>query len=426
MNIQAITPSLFNKTGFNQKNNNTGATNVITPNYLENLPQDTVSFSGLKMPKKAVKPMEKLVLDGYQKNHELYVALGNRLMDTSEVIARKFEKRGVKFYRSYCEHGVIKSDDSFLSKFLRSGENPYDRVRTTQCIDNPYDFRLIRDILDEYRLRDYRIFMMPDKMSGRRVLSRKPDFDIRLPGVTEEDTKVLGPELQKCIGKPLKSGYSDIQMRVVDVNSRKSDAPTLEILFVFGKHTLAAKEAESYYSYDIRRALKNELRVNSVKTPKINTPAYRVQNNIDIICDILENQISKPLFFNAKNKDFLHTTEQLPVGLNETSITTVYGLFDGTRTKISKHYSDEIKKVLADEYKPELERVFKESEEYIERTDKTVYVQDLQNTKRQIIKDIKQQKENDLELLAAAKERFIETANTDFSKKIKEITAKIK
>jgi len=426
MNINAITPYLnFNKTA-NVQNFNKNK-NFTRPDSLNYLTKDTVSFSGsAKISKAAIETMEEITKKGYESMRPRYEAMGRRLLDTSEAIANRFEKRGVRFYRSYCERGVVKGKDSFFSKLLRSGEAPYDRVRTTLCIENPYDFKLIRDIFDEYKLRDYEIYMKPDRVSGRKILSTKPDFDIRLPGVTENDTKVLGPELQKCIGKPLGSGYSDIQARVVDTTVRAKDKPTLELLFVFGKHTLAAKELESYYSYDIRRVLQKELRVAGIKNPKIHTPAYRIQNNIEIICDILENSVSKPLFFNAKNKDFYHSNEQLPVGLSESAAKTIYGLLEGTRSKISLHYNGMAKKVSSDEYKPELEKIFKASEEYIERDDKTVYIQDLLNTRRQLIKELKLQKEKDLQVLAAAKERYTETAATDFPLKLKETLARIK
>ncbi len=405
MDIKAITPN-FQNAQISRKNflNNR---HVIQPNSLNYLGQDTVSFSGKAQ---ITSTIGDVIRKSYSDKIPQYKIMGIKLMDTMEVIANKFKDRGVSFDRKYCEHSPVKSTESFISKFRRSGENPYDRIRTTLYVENPYDFKLIKEILNELKLRGYELAQIPDKVSGKRVLSRKPDFDIRLANATEAETKVLGPELQSLISKPLSTGYEDIQMRLIDTSLKSKDTPPLEVLILYGKNFAKAKEAESYYSYDIRRALDKLLHISSVKNPAINSPAYRVQSNTRIICDTLCNNISKPLFYNAKNKDFNHDSFQLPVELGKSTIKALTGLIEGIRSKISLHYKAEIAKVSSDEFKPELERIFKASQKYKERQDKTIYINDLIDTRNQLINNLKTQKKEDLALIMKVQERFSETA----------------
>ena len=411
MNIRAITPDFQNVNNSRKKFLNNSI--VIQPNSLNYLAKDTVSFSGKAQ---ITNTIGDIIRKNYDDKIPQYRAMSIKLMDTMEVIANKFKDKGVSFDRKYCEHSPVKSTDSFISKFRRSGENPYDRIRTTLYVENPYDFKLIRDILGELKLRGYEIAQIPDKVSGKRVLSRKPDFDIRLANVNEADTKILGAELQNQISKPLSTGYEDIQMRLTDTALKGKDTPPLEVLILYGKNFAKAKETESYYSYDIRRAIDKLLHISSVKNPPINSPAYRVHSNNRIICDTLCNNISKPLFYNAKNKDFNHESFQLPVELSKSTIKALTGLIEGIRSKISLHYKAEIAKISSDEFKPELEKLFKASQEYKERQDKTIYIKDLIDMKNQLINNLKAQKKDDLTLIMKVQERFAETAEK-FGKK---------
>lgn len=411
MNITPILANLLPVKNEKAQSNHLNSNYVaIQPNSLNYLAHDTVSF-GIKNPIKAPAKKSNTIEDILRKTYEDRMpslrAAGTKLMDTLEVISTKFQDKGVSFDRQYAEHGIVKGIESFISKFLRSGATPQDRIRTTLYVSNPYDFKLIRDILSELKLRGYDIAKIPEKVNGKRVLV--PDFDIRLSGVTEQNTKVLGAELQKCIGKPQKTGYEDIQMRLVDTNTKSKNAHSMELLIVYGKNFAKAKEAESYYSYDIRRMLNGILNVAQIPDPQRNSSAHRIQSNIKIISDILSNNISKPLFYNAKNLDFHNEKFQLPVELSKSNCEALNGLIEGIRTKISAHYREELTKVTSDDFKPELEKLVKASAEYKERADKTVYIKDLEDMKKSLIRTLRNQKKDDLDTIKQVQARFRET-----------------
>lgn len=395
----------FNQ-NFNVKNNNNNNklhNSTVMQSPLSGLTADTVSFTGTpsRVHKAAKMIMRDAMSNSYEKLMPQYVLLGARLMDVLESIAMKFKDRGVKFDREYCEHAAVKSTESFMSKFLRSGEKPLDRIRSTLYVEDPHDFKLINDILKELSDRGYEVAKIPG--------TKKPDFDIRLADVTADEIRNLRPDLQGTIGHPIPTGYEDIQFRLKDVT--KKNAPPMEVLIIFGKETAKAKIDESKYSYNIRRALKDLLHVNKVQNPEVNTPAYRIKNNIKIICDTLSSAISRPLFINAKNADYLHDSFRFPVELGEKTCESLKGLLEGIRDKIPRHYSAEAKRIKSKEFDSELEELFKSSNIYKERKDKTIYVADIVKMRKELLAELKQHKTDDIELIQKIQTAMDETIN---------------
>lgn len=409
MNIFAITPNFQNIQ--TPKKNFLNNRNVIQANNLNYLPHDTVSFSGKeKAAKRTAHTIKDLIRDSYDAQIPKYRIMGNKLMDSLEVIANRLKDKGVTFDREYCEKSTVKSTKSFLSKLIRSGEQPMDRVRATLFVENPYDLKLINDeLLPELNARGYELLMIPAKTSGRKVLAKKPDFDIRLADIQDKDIQHLSDKLKSCVGKPQKSGYEDIQMRLVDMTERGKDKTPIELIILFGKNYAEAKHNESYYVYDITRALSNTLHAAQVKEPELNTPAKRIQNNIAIIKDQLNSFISKPLYINAKNLDFYHDEFQLPVEITKANAEALNGLLEGIRSKIPLHYKAEIAKVSSKEYDKEIEKIIKSSAEYKDREDKTIYIDDMLETRKKLIKTLREHKAEDMEVIRAVQERFAET-----------------
>ncbi len=401
MRIGSITPNFYQG---QIKSQNSHYSNPVMPSKLSPLKADTVSFGNTLA---SLFRIEEAFRMGYDKNLPLYRSMGFRLMDMLKSIANKYASRGVSFDEDYCAPSVVKSTDSFVRKLISSGECPYDRIRATLFVENPYDFKLIREILDDFELRNYSVRSIPKKINGRKV--SVPDFDIRLGGVTPEDTAVLGEDLAKCIGKPQKSGYEDIQMRLVDTSMTGKNVPPMEVLFLYGKNYAKAKHDESYFSYDIRRILDGRLHLSQIENPKANTPAYRVQSNIGIIGDILSNNIAKPLFFNAKNKDYLHESLQMPVELSKGTCDVLSGLLNGISNKITLHYRAEAAKIKSDDFVPELERLIKTSPEYIERKDKTIFIADIRKMRRTLLEQNKIEKEEDMAIMSDVRARLNET-----------------
>ncbi len=392
MNIQFLTPALFTKKYNN--NQNFSYNTCVVPLIHTELKTDTVSFTAKKKDKlhenkPATTTMIDVVEHSYEKKIPEYTIYSNRLMDILESIAMKFNDRGVEFDREYCEHSPVKSKDSFVSKLIRSGAKPLDRIRSTLYVKNPHDFKLIDDIITELDSRGYEIA----KISG----TRKPDFDIRLADVTQEELQGLRPELRKYVSDPLPTGYEDIQLRLKD--KTKKNAPPMEVIILFGKETAKAKIDESKYSYNIRRELKDTLHIAKINNPEQHSPAQRVKNNIKIISNILCSKISIPLFTNAKNADYVNDPFRLPVELTQTETLSLKGLSEGIRNKIPLHYKAEIEKIKSNDCDEKIVEMIKETPTYQERHDKTIYASDISKARKELIEEIKRKRMDDLDTI---------------------------
>lgn len=405
MIINAIT-SRFQTQQPTVKNNFNNSFAIIKPNN-HYLAKDTVSFTGSPINKSGEIIKEALSMSYERKCPSLGVA-GVKLNDTLSAIAEKFKDYGVSFDRAYCEQATVKSKDSFFSKFIRSGELPTDTVRSTLFVENPYDLKLINDkILPEFIDRGYAIHKIPDKMIGRKVISKKPDFSVRLNGITEKETKNLAPELRGGVSHAQKSGYEDVQIRFIDTTVPKSKQVPIEVLFIFGKNYANAKHDESKFVYNIIRALTGVMHISQTKEPAIHSPAARVLNNIGIISEVLRGNISKPLFINAKNKDFYHDNFELPVELSETTCRTLTGLLEGIRAKIPEHYREKMLNVKNND--KEIVKLIKASPEYKEREDKTIYVDDICAMRKQFISQLRAQKADDIKTICDIQEEMAKT-----------------
>ena len=392
MNIQLLTSRLFanNQYAKSQISHNTG----VMPLIHSELKADTVSFTAKNKDLKhenipARTKILDFVEDNYEKKIPEYTIYSNRLMDILESIAMKFNDRGVEVDRDYCEHDPVKSTNSFVSKLIRSGAKPLDRVRSTLYVKNPHDFKLIDDIIKELDDRGYEIAKVPG--------TRKPDFDIRLADVTETELQGLRPELRKYVSDPLPTGYEDIQFRLKDKTKKK--APPMEVIILFGKETANAKIAESKYSYNIRRELKDSLHIAKVEDPEQHSPAHRVKNNIKIISNILCSNISIPLFTNAKNADYLNDPFRQPVELSQSNCLSLRGLAEGIRYKIPLHYKNEIEKVKFNDCDEQLIEQIKASSLYQEREDKTIYTSDIAQARKDKIEELKRHRMDDIDTI---------------------------
>lgn len=394
---------------FSREKNNHNNRNVTYPK-LNTLNADTVSFSGrVKSAKNATHKMAEAFRSGYEARIPAYKVLAARLMDTLEATARELQDIGLIFDREYCtEDHMVKGVNSFMSKLKRSGEAPLDRVRGTWYLEKLYDLSLFSDhILPALEKRGYQIAMIPDKVNGSKVISYKPDFDVRLNDVTEKSKKALPQNLRDAASfKEQDSGYADIQFRLIDTLDSGKEKTPLEVIIVAGKNTANAKRDESYYVYDIVRALKKELHISKIANPAVNTPEQRVQNNIKIVEQQLNDHISKPLYTNAKSLDIYHDETQLPVELSEGTCKALIGLVEGMRQKTKLYYNARLREIVSDDYNKTIEKLVKNSSEFKEREDKTIYVEDIKEKRSELIKSIKLYKREDLDLLKRVMDRL--------------------
>lgn len=382
MNIQSITQKFLRNntiTRSTQKGLNTN--NASYPN-LKPLNRDTVSFGAKAklIPEPTVTVIGDVVLKNYENKFGFLHVLSTRLLDSMDAIARELKDTGLIFDRAYNEKAPIKSTNSYMSKLIRSGAAPRDLARATWYLDNLHDLSIFVDkILPALKSRGYEIATM----QGRKKL---PDFDVRLSGVSEKSKNLLPKQLSDVASfKEQKSGYGDIQFRLIDTLADKKKKTPLEIIILPGKHTAQAKSDESYFVYDITRVLKNEFHISEINDPEIHTPASRIQNNIGIIVNQLNDKISKPLFSNAKMLDIEHDSSQLlAVGLDADTSKLLPGLVEGIHTKTLAHYKAKINEIKANE------------------------TLSAQETNEQI-KLLKQRRDKDLQSITFVKERLAET-----------------
>ncbi len=424
MNIQAITPSLFvnNNQSLKTQKSNINNNHFATKPMLNTLAQDTVSFSGgadkvSKAVNKATKAVrkktpsriEQTIADGYEAQMSKYQARGKRFLDTLTVITSELQRKGYNISLDIedSKAHMVKSKGSFVSKLKRSGESPMDRVRFTSYSEDVYNMKFVSDLISAFKARSWDIYMAPDKVSGRKVLSRKPDFDVRLDHVEPGTIKYLPEHLKGCIGKPQKSGYEDVQMRLIDTLDTGKDETPIELLIVFGKNYSKAKHNESYYVYDISRALKNEMHISKVDASDPRSPEYRVKNNIGVIVDCLNTNISKPLFINGKSVDFYHEEPTIPVDLNPSDCLKIRGLLNGIRDKIGIYYRAQGVKASSEK---EAIKHIKATADYKAREDKTITPEEIEAKRRELIAKVREHRDEDLEVIRFAQERFEETA----------------
>lgn len=377
MNIQALTPNfLQNRKSLNTEPNSTvRRSNLINSNantasypQLRALENDTVSF-GMRKINELAEPAISAVGDFVEKKYDdsfpILEVLSGRLQDSMMAIASELEDVGLVFDKVYNSKAPIKSKNSYMSKFVRSCAEPRDPVRNTWYLRKLHDLPIFVDnILPALRSRGYEIAAVPGK-------KKLPDFDVRLSGVPEKAKDALPKELRDVASfKKQASGYEDIQFRVVDKLAKDGKKTPLEIIIVAGENTAKAKANESYYVYDITRVLKKELHISEIKDPEIHTPAYRVKSNIEIITDQLNDNISKPLYTNARALDIDQDASNLrSVGLDENSAKVLTGLAEGINNKIPLHYKAKIKEIKDDkalslaEKRARVERLKKEMED---------------------------------------------------------------
>ena len=175
-----------------------------------------------------------------------------------------------------------------------------------------------------------------------------PDLDIRLADVVEQISK-LNPEYRYAISKPQKSGYEDIQMRLVRSFEKRKHPLQHELLILFGPNYAEAKHLESEKVYGILRKF-DELNV-KVKANEENPDAKLIYRYIDLIEKMMRGKISQKLYENAKNKDMFNIEEQIPITFLKTDLAQFEHYFKVLKSKISSYYRSE---KLANQNNPEM------------------------------------------------------------------------
>lgn len=297
---------------------------------------DTVSFKAAKFKDTMRIPL----------SHQLEKK-ANIYLDILESIANKLNDKGVSINRAYCELNIIKSDDSCCKKIARSSSTDIrDRLRATIFVRNITDMNLLNDILKEFELRGLVLFeeRLPiEKMIAKGYVPKKndkdfilvPDLDIRL-AEGQEGIVNLPENLRFCYGKPQKSGYEDIQLRLID--KYEKNPVKHELIILTGEQYAIAKHREYENVYKITR-----------KLDALNVTKYEDENNeflklikryITLIKQLCTTEISQKLFENAKNKDVYNINNIIEIKITEKDIQTLKNYFIEMRKNIELYYTN--------------------------------------------------------------------------------------
>ena len=272
-------------------------------------------------------------------------------LDVLESVAAKLKDLGVTFDRSYCEKNPVKSPKSYTSKIMRSGSFKVpDTIRATMYIKDLYDLSILREhLLPELKKRGYSLSQieMPLNTLKKRGYVPKvndtnanqvkvPDLDIRLenPGNFFAD---LESEYRYLLSNPQKSGYEDIQLRLVSSMDNPKKQVQHELLILFGPHYAKAKEFESANVYDHLRKFK-ELYV-KINTEEKNCYSKAIDKYIDCIEKMFRENVSQKLYRNAKNKDLNRNKKDIPITFTEDDIQAFELYFRELNNKVMDYYN---------------------------------------------------------------------------------------
>lgn len=289
--------------------------------------------------------------------------LATNYLDNLESIANELKEFGVSFNRAYCEEHPIKGARKCVSKLMRVGE-VRDWLRATLFIENPYDLSILQEkLFPALRKRGLILSDMPistDEAIKRgftpttaelkKGVIRVDDLDIRLLDSAEHIAKTA-PELKNFAGEPAKSGYEDIQMRLIRKSNNKKDPIYHELIILFGNNYAQAKKIESERIYDIIREFTN---LSILKEGNLNSQdEMLVKSYINKIKKKFTTEASEKLFENAKNKDFFKIDEQATISFNLQDEIEINELFFFIEKLMEKHYKKSLYEAKAN---PQLKR----------------------------------------------------------------------
>lgn len=352
MNIQLLTPYIGINNNKNQNVNKTvtAGTNLITP-MAKPLNADTVSFGNAV---KVANRMADHVQSSYEADVPRLIRIATTFLDVLESVAGKSKGKYV-FDRAYCEQSPVKSSASYVDKVTRSGSfDIRDKVRTTlYCRDLNDLSLLVADLLPELKLRGYVLDKVPmsikDLMKRGYVPADKdlknlnktinvPDLDVRLDNVSDQ-VGVLPSELRYSISKPQKSGYKDIQMRLVrDFIDNKRTPVLHELLILCGENMAKAKHFESERIYSHLRKF-DDLNI-EFSDDASSVSSAKAKRYIELIETMMRGKVSQKLYQNAENKDVYDIADEIPIFFTESDAQMFENYFIGLKKHIDLLYRE--------------------------------------------------------------------------------------
>lgn len=343
MNILSVANYRVLSKSNNEKNNSVVSMPKFGLTMAKPLLNDTVSF-------KAKEVFANVVEHQVEKDLPRLKRLANVYFDTLESIARELAPYGVSFSRNYCNLSPVKSPSSTVGKMKRTSSFVVpDPVRGTIFVQNPYDLSILNNYILP-ALADRQMSIKPidgnledlitkgyvpsmEEISGGEV--KVPDLDIRLDN-DKVDLKGLDPKYMYSLGNPQKSGYEDIQMRLVRDYDEKDNPVQHELLILMGKNYAFTKHIESEFVYNYLRKF-GEL--NIIKRGNENIESHKATKScISLLKNLFGNEVSKKLFANAKKLDLTGEKNLEKVEFNEETIKLIDKCFEELKKSVSSYY----------------------------------------------------------------------------------------
>ncbi len=287
---------------------------------------------------------------GFSNDKPRLERLAITFMDALEVCANELKQHGVSFSREYCAKHAIKSPDSYISKIKRSGRMQVpDQIRATVFVKDLYDLSILTDrLLPALNARGFVVAKNPETISeainrgyipsekdrkrGEVVL---PDLVFRLKDIKHKVLD-LAPEYRYCALEPQKSGYEDVQMRLIRSYEPRKNPMQFELLIIFGENYAKAKKLESEKIYEHVR-LFDELNIKK-KNYEESFAGRLIFDQIGSIKKMLTNEISTKLYDNARKKDSFDLSEDLEIKLTEKDLAVFENYFDVIKGNLFEVY----------------------------------------------------------------------------------------
>jgi len=245
--------------------------------------------------------------------------------------------KGVKYDHVYNSKAPIKSSKSILSKIRRKDEQVSDQIRGTLFVENPYDLNILKNVLKKLD-ENFGYVLAPHPV--KRGLK---DLDIRLDKeeLLNENVDYLKviKELKGEYSGPQKSGYEDIQLRLIRSHEpNKNDKQKIphELIILFGENYAKAKQLDSDLIYGNLRQF-DELMIAGLSEQSENS--MRAKRYIKLIKSMFQGKFADKLFINAKNKDYkFGVNTNIPIKFEETDRQLLDGYFAGFLDRLLKYY----------------------------------------------------------------------------------------
>ena len=331
MKLQPLSLNTYNIYAIADNRNSSGL------KYAYNLDRDTVSFGHARAIKDRLEVQHRAKIPQYTLEKNMYMA-------ALKTVADELGEYGVSFVKENSDPYSIKDTNRVIEKIETSKSfDIRDQIRATMYMKDPYD---VDFVLEK--------FLPKMKEQGYELAKKDGEFDIDFR-LNSDDLSGANP-----------SGYEDIQMRFVKVGESKKKKTCHELIILFGPIYHEAKNLEHDLVFEHTRQFK-KLHVYDT-TAKIGTPESKIKRAIEDIVEIYNTQVSKPLYSNAKDREYYHEKGEKSIFFTNENVRRIKNDFYELYENIETHYKNERRKNRGNQ--PAIDQLNADQEYDIDKLDK--------------------------------------------------------